>query len=498
MSENPQGNNTFVRDSVVLDYAKLTELVIKDLTKNSSTTAKTYTKTNVSTWLGNPKRYSKELQGMSGYLYDVSPHYRRLINYYAKMPTLDSYVELYNLDTSKNVNIKSLRNNYNKALEFVELMNLRHEFGKALVTAWKLGTFYGFELYTKDSYFIKELPYDFCQISGIADGTYTFSFDVSYFERNANELELYPKEFIKMFNSYKSGSKPKWQEVDPARSICIKVNEETYYDLPPFAGLFGDIFDIEDYKALRMASAVIGNYKFIIQKIPIRDSSDKNNDFMVDLKTAQMFHNKTAGLLPDELGIFLTPFEIDTVEFSKDKSEVDNVANSENAFYTAAGTAKQLFNPEGSSSSTLAKSINVDEAEVFGVLRQLERIATGKLKNGISGSFNFRLRILDNTIFNRKENAEMLLKNAQYGLPVKIALCACLGISPSAVVSMNYLEEIVLGLTSNFMPLTSSHTQSGDESNAPTDEGGRPTVKDDNLSEKGEAQREGEDNANRE
>lgn len=496
MGEVPQ--NTFVRDSVVLDYAKLTELVIKDLSKNTSTTSKTYTKSNISTWLGNPKRYSKELQGMSAYLYDVSPHYRRLVNYYAKMATLDYYVELYGLDTSKNVNIKSLRNNYNKALDFVELMNVRHEFGKALVSAWKLGTFYGFELYTKDSYFIKELPYEFCQISGIADGVYTFSFDVSYFEKNADDLDLYPKEFIKMFNSYKNGGKPKWQEVDPSRSICIKINEETYYDIPPFAGLFGDIFDIEDYKALRMANAVIGNYKFIIQKIPIRSESDKNNDFMVDLKTAQMFHNKTASLLPDELGIFLTPFEIDTVEFSKDRSEVDNVANSENAFYTAAGTAKQLFNPEGNSSSSLAKSINVDEAEVFSVLRQLERIGTGKLKNEISGSFNFRLRILDNTIFNKKENAESLLKNAQYGLPVKIMLCACLGISPSAVVSMNYLEEMVLGLTDNFIPLSSSHTQSGSISEDSVNENGRPKKKDDDLSEKGEEQREREDNDNRE
>ncbi|MCY9545246.1 hypothetical protein M5X02_31965, partial [Paenibacillus alvei] len=146
MSENPQ--NMFVRDSVVLDYAKLTELVIKDLSKNTSSTTKTYSKNNVSTWLGNPKRYSKELQGMSAFLYDVSPHYRRLVNYYAKMPTLDYYVELYGLDTSKSVNEKTLRSNYLKALDFVELMNVRHEFGKALVSAWKLGTFYGFELYT--------------------------------------------------------------------------------------------------------------------------------------------------------------------------------------------------------------------------------------------------------------------------------------------------------------------------------------------------------------
>lgn len=492
MSEKQDEN--VVRQSFALDYAKLTELVIKDLSKSTSSATKTFTKANVATYLSNPKRYSKDLQAMSASLYDVSPHYRRLINYYAKMPTLDYYVELYGLDTSKNANVKSLRSNYNKAVDFVELMNIRHEYGKALVSAWKLGTFYGFEMFTKDTYFIKELPYDFCQISGIADGVYTFSFDCSYFDRNSDQLELFPKEFKKLFNSYKSG-KSKWQEVDPARSICIKVNEESYNDMPPFTGLFGDIFDIEDYKALRMANAVIGNYKFIIEKIPLRNESDKNNDFKIDLKTVQMFHNKTASLLPDEIGIFSTPFDIETIEFSRDKSEVDNVSNSENAFYTAAGTAKQLFNPEGTSSSTLAKSINVDESEVFGVLRQLERITNGKLKNAMSSSFKFRVRILDNTIFNRKENVEMLLKNAQYGLPVKLMICACLGISPSAVVSMSYLEEQVLELSNSFVPLVSSHTQSGDGSE---NESGRPSSSNDELSEKGEASKEGDHNANRE
>jgi hypothetical protein len=486
---------TFTRDNVVHDFSKITELIIKDLNLNRSQITRQYTKVNVMTYLSNPRRYSKELQGMSAFLYDVSPHYRRLINYYARMPYLDYYVELYGLDQSKSVNVKTLRNNYNKATDYIELMNIRHEYGRALVSAWKLGTFYGYELFTKDSYFIKELPYDFCQISGIADGIYTFSFDMAYFDRNPTELPLYPKEFTKMFNSYKSGSNPRWQEIDPARSVCIKVNEETYHDMPPFAGLFGDIFDIEDYKALRMANAIIGNYKFIVEKIPLRDKSEKNNDFLIDLKTVQMFHNKTASLLPDELGIFSTPFEIDTIEFSKDTTANDNVMNAEDGFYAASGTASQLFNAKGSSTATLAKSINVDEAEVFSILRQIERIGSGKLKNEISGSFKFRLRILDNTIFNRKENAETLLKNAQYGLPVKMMLCACLGISPSAVTSMNYLEEQVLGLSASFIPLSSSHTQTGGTGD-PNTTGGAPTKDGSQLTPSGEAQINGNSNAN--
>jgi hypothetical protein len=376
------------------------------------------------------------------------------------MATLDFYLEAYGLDTSKNINAKSLRNSYTKAVDYVELINIKHEFGKALVSAWKLGTFYGFELSSKDTYFIMELPYDFCQISGIIDGVLTFNFDVSYFDKNPRQLDLFPKEFKSMYNSFKKGSKPKWQEVDPSKSVCIKINTDSYYDLPPFAGVFADIFDIEDYKSLRKMSTVLGNYKFIVEKIPLRQNSEKNNDFLVDLKTVGMFHNKTANLLPDEVGIFSTPFEIDTVEFSKDKSERDGVIEAERDFYSSSGTSQLLFNGSKSTQANLNKSINVDEAEVFFVLRQIERIISNKLANAVKGQFKFRVRILDNTIFNRKDNTDTLLQNAQYGLPVKSMLGASLGLTPSSLVSMNYLENEVLGLADSFIPLSSSHTQS--------------------------------------
>lgn len=492
----------FVRDKVKINYSQLSGLIVKDLNASSSSVRyTTYTREDVSRFLANPYRYHKDLQRMSNYLYDNSAHYRRLINYFARMATLDHYIEPFGLDTSKTINEKTFKNNYLKAIDLVELMNIKLEFGKAMLSAWKLGTFYGYELYTKESYFIMELPYDFCQISGISDGVFTFSFDLSYFERNADQLLTYPKEFVSMFNSFKNGSKPRWQEVDPSKSVCLKINMDSYYDVPPFAGVFADIFDIEDYKELRKMEAIMGNYKFIVEKIPVRDNSDKNNDFLIDLDTVGLFHNKTASLLPDEIGIFSTPFDVDTIEFSKDTSGVDGVANAERDFYSGTGTSQMLFNGTNSTQASLGKSINVDESEVFFLLRQVERVVDTKIKNEVKGSYKFRVKILDNTIFNRKERTEELLKNAQYGIPVKTMLCASLGLTPSATVAMSYLENEVLRLAESFIPLMSSHTATASDikDGGSTDsKGGKPESDEGELSEKGEEQRAREDNANRE
>lgn len=494
----------FSRDGVKINFAQLSSLIVKDLNSSSSNARyTTYTRDNVTTYLSNPVRYHKDLQKMSAYLYDNSAHYRRLVNYFARMATLDHYIEPYGLDTSKSINEKTFKNNYLKAIDLVELMNIKLEFGKAMLGAWKLGTFYGYELSTKESYFIMELPYDYCQISGISDGVFTFSFDLSYFEKNADQLLTYPKEFVSMFNSYKNGSKPKWQEVDPTKSVCLKINMDSYYDIPPFAGVFSDIFDIEDYKELRKMETIMGNYKFIVEKIPLRTNSDKNNDFLVDITTVGMFHNKTASLLPEEIGIFSTPFDVDTIEFNKDTSSVDAVANAERDFYSGTGTSQMLFNGTNSTQASLGKSINVDESEVFFVLRQVERIIDTKIKNEVKGSYKFRVKILDNTVFNKKENTDVLLKNAQYGIPVKTMLCASLGLTPSATVAMSYLENDILALSENFLPLMSSHTVTAEDikgGKEPDENGdsGRPLSDEGELSEKGEEQRAREDNEKRE
>jgi len=495
MSE--KSNTDFKRESIPLDFAKLASMIVKDLNSNSSSLFKKYTKENLTTFLKDPIKNSKNLQALSAYIYDSSTHYRRLINYYAKMATLDYYVEPFDLDLSKKVNVKTFKNAYQKASSYVELLNIKHEVGKALVTAWKIGTFYGYEVKTKDSYFIMELPYQYCQISGIYDGVMTFSFDVTYFDKYPEQLEFYPKEFGRLYKKFKNDGL-KWKEIDPKNTVCIKIGEDSYTDLPPFIGVLADLFDIADYKELRKINEVLGTFRFIVEKIPIRENSEKNNDFSIDLGTVKMFHNKTASLLPDEIGIFSTPFDIDVVEFSKDKTNKDTVDEAEQSLYTASGTSQLLFNSVKSTQSGLAKSINVDESEIFLTLRQLERIISTKIKDEIKGSFKFRLKILNNTIFNKKENIEMYLKNAQFGLPVKTILCASLGLSPSATTSMAFLENEVLGLNDSFIPLSSSHTQTSKENNSDEDKNGRPNSSDEEISEKGTEQREREDNANRE
>ena len=162
-------------------------------------------------------------------------------------------------------------------------MNIKHEMLKCLQVAVREGVFYGYEYSTDDSYFIQKLDPDYCKISGIEDGVFTFKFDFQYFERDESILDNYANEFRTMYNKYKNSSKLRkagktedlrWQELNSERSICIKTDETILFPFPPFVGVLQDVYDIQDYKALkrqivrcRITQLLVGLYLLMIKVI---------------------------------------------------------------------------------------------------------------------------------------------------------------------------------------------------------------------------------------
>jgi hypothetical protein len=469
--------------SQALSYMKTAKLILRDLEKANKSTAffQKYSKEDITKWLSSPEQNEKQLRNASIYLYNASSHYRRLINYFAKMAIFAYIVVPYKLDTD-NVDIDKFKKSYKKILDKLDTMNIKHEFLKIMTTIFREDVFYGYEYSTKDSYFIKKLPPDYCTISSTEDGVYNFAFDFSYFKTRKDKLEAWGEEFQEKFRIYETNTATyKWQELDSSKTICIKLNEDIEYPIAPFVGLLPMIYDIEDYKMLTKAKEEIGNYKMLSLKIPI----DDEGNYKFDYDEAVKFYNMMGAVLPENIGLALTPLEIDEHSFEKAGAvaNVNNVANAETNFWSAGGVSELLFNSQKSSSATIGNSIKADEEIVYAVFRQLERWINRKLKLE-SGIYKFKLQFIDTTIYSRKEFIEQLLKVGQYGMPIINALCSCLGYSPADTSSMAFLENEVLKYHFKLIPLQSSHTQGTNS------EGGAPKVDDDQLSDAGVATRE--------
>lgn len=466
-----------------LDFAQLAKLIYNDLEKTkASTVFNNINKEQVSQALQNPQKNEQMLRNLSNFLYIASPQYKRLCSYYAEMLSFDHYIEPYKLDISK-VNAKQFLKQYNETLFEVDNMNIKHEFQKVLQIAFREGVFYGYEYKTDDSYFLQKLNPDYCQITGVEDGVYNFKFDFSYFTADESRLNNYASEFTTKYNTYKNSKKARgknkenlqWQEIDSAYSICIKPDETILYPFPPFVGVLQDIFEINDYKSLKKANNEMQNYALISGKIPMKDNSDTANDFKIGLDTAIQFGNKIVEELPDQVGFLLSVFDdMQLFRLSDDKVGTDRVEEAVKNFWSSTGVSKNLFADDSSTDAAIKYSTITDEQSVFAILRQIERWINRKLKFN-EKKYKFKINLLDITHTNRKDMVTELLKACQFGLPYKSKLFVSMGASQSSMSSMEFLENDILGLHENWIPLQSSFINPGSADSPTNGESKRPS-----------------------
>jgi len=452
-----------------LTYSNLAQVKLRNL--NSSESNPTYRKFNkeqIVKFLGNPAASEKQLRDMSIYLYNISNYYRRLIQYFANMSVYAYIVSPYGLDRTKAINKGKFKRSYFAALAQLEKMNLRHEFTKIMTVVFREDVYYGVAWETGDSFTFQKLDPDYCKISSAEDGVYNFAFDFSYFDSNVDKLANYPPEFFEKYALYKTGGQTyKWQELNSATSICLKMNESDVVPIPPFVALFSALADIEDYRAISKNATEANNYKALALEIPI---SQTDGAFLLDYDLCKDFYNMLCSVLPSNIGAIMSPMRISSWNFERSgvTSDTNEVAKSEASMWQQAGVNKILFGGgEDPSASTLELCTVNDQMIVFGMMRQVERWINRKLKQ-MSTAYHFKVSILDVTIYNREKMHSQYLKDGQYGLPVRSAIMATQGFSPSDMEGMYYLENSILELPDKEIPLTSSNTQSASE-------GGRPT-----------------------
>jgi hypothetical protein len=151
--------------------------------------------------------------------------------------------------------------------------------------------------------------------------------------------------------------------------------------------------------------------------------------------------------------------KIEAVKFDKDTVDSDGVGKATRDFWNDTGTSQLLFSTDSSTSQGLLMSIKSDEEVVFSVLTQIERWLNRYLKFKFN-DLMYNVDILHVTRYNQQEMYEMYLSVAQYGVPVKNRLSAVVGLDPIETMNMAYLENDILKMHEEFVPLFSSNTMS--------------------------------------
>lgn len=468
-------------------FAVVNRLITRDLNNNvSKPTFSLFSKDDITTYLSNPYTYEKQLRNAVTYIYGASSHFRRLIQYFTSLTDLSYYVSPYRVDP-KSANAKSMNRNYRKVLNTLSAMNAKTQFPKIVTVCLREDTFYGTLWVTNDSITIQQLPSEYCSISTIEGNVPNVTFDFSYFDSRKALLEYYPAEFAKKYSLYEKNRNTKWIELDAPTSFAIKCNNDILdYAIPPFAGILREVYEIEDYKQLRLSKTALENYAMIVMTLGI----DDDGNWQMDLDKAKEFWKNLDSVLPPEVGSILSPMPVNKISFEKaNTASTDTVADAEEHLFSAAGVSSLLFNNTKASANALELSIKADQAITYGIVKSIEDMVNRFIQSQSYGK-NFKVNFLDVSPFNRKEVGDMYLKAAQYGLPTVSMYAASQGLGQAELDSMNFLENDLLEIKKLFVPLKSSSTQSGTESNGATDEGGAPPKDAGELTESGLQNRE--------
>lgn len=229
-------------------FAKLSRLVMRDLNGRYTTpTFSLYTKDEIMTYLKNPYQYQKQLRDAAIYIYGASAHFRRLIQYFVSLSDLSYVVSPYRIDTSS-AKVNTIGKQYRRTLNTLSAFDIKNQFPKILTVCLREDTCFCTLVEGTDNIIIQQLPSDYCDIAVIEGNVFNVSFNFSYFDTNSQYLEFYPQEFTRKYTAYqKDRVNLKWQELDSPTSFAIKCNNDIpSYSLPPFVGIFRELYDLED------------------------------------------------------------------------------------------------------------------------------------------------------------------------------------------------------------------------------------------------------------
>ena len=475
-------------------------LQLLDLENIPSKTYTVYSKDSLRTYLKNPlsDNNSKNLRKLSQYLYVLSAQYRRIISYFASQIDASLYDVVPSVSMIEDNDDEKILQDYEEVLKWLEKMNVPGWIFSVLVTCWREDTFYGYIYYDDsseqdiNSFLILPLDPDYCRISSINyDNTLNIAYDFSFFHNSTNSryLEWWDKSFTTMYNAYQNDSKLRWQELDPERTVCFKVNfDQTDRVIPPFAALFESIIDLVDLQSITSLKDKQSIYKLLVAKIDTLSNAKDPDDFAIDLDTAVNFFNKMLSAVSDEtIGMILSPMDVTPINFEKSATDdVNQISKANSNLWEAAGVSQILDNDKLTGATAVTAAMRFDSLySIKPLLTQIEA-RVNKFLDYVLPDNGMRVKYLPITPYFKDEAIKQVTEACTLGLPMKTRLATLMGMSPLDMNSMLHLENNILKLQDKFVPLQSTYTQSG------TNESGGQEK--DTLTDEGDATKDQEKN----
>lgn len=403
---------------------------------------------------------------LSKYFLRYSGVYGRIIDYYSNLLLYYSIVspKLGEATIAK----KKIKARFNKALEFVDNLQLDVSLSRIVKKILSEGAYYGLLREYNDSATFQDQPIEYCRTRYKNEyGIDILEFNLKYFDNIRDVVEKenaqnnFPPEIAKAYKAYSGGSIKKtyggeWFIVPTYLGAAF------YYHnfIPFFIAILPTLVrydESQDREADRDEEEL---QRILVNEMPL----DKDGEPVFSLEETAIIHNGITGMLRNNRYLeVLTSFgkiHMEQAQTSKSAANQDNTAKFEAAIFDSAGASSEQFNARGNTAQQM--SIEKDTSFAMALVSQIMEWVTFQLNYRLGDDkMGFDVQILPVTIHNKKEMAGLYLNGAQYGYS-KFYAGVALGIKQSNLISLVTVENDIFDLGSKMIPLQSSHTQSLD------------------------------------
>lgn len=489
-----------IRDKVMNDMeinellfkkAQDTLLKIKDPNKNDIQNIISKDRKMIRAYLQNPANNETNLIAAARYLYYRTQIFFRLVNFYADMFDFRCRKVIPNYSFTKQNNERKILKQYNDTLNMLEIYDIQNIMLPALIRIFREDVYYGIFYRDDSGSILYPLDPSWCKIDGIySSHDYSYSVDMSKFKNSTQQelLQWLGDPLLSMWKEYERTNE-RWQHMDDRYCACFKFRtDDIAHILPPLIPIFQQLAAVNDGADLQAIADELSIYKLLLIPMETISGSKRSDDFEVSPDLMLGYYEKMLDNLPDYISAALIPADVDkdnVLDFSTTSSDkdVDRLEQSEKTLLgTSGGGAVLNANMITSTAAFNAWLKSETEFAISPILPQIEGFTNRMLKYDVKNPC--RLEYFEVSIYTKQDVQATLLESCQHGFSNRLAYNTFNGVSEKATIAMNLLENTILGLPEKMIPLSSSYTQSGS-----SDDGGRPTIPDDELSDSGERSR---------
>jgi hypothetical protein len=370
-------------------------------------------------------------------------------------------------------------------------MDLQNNMLSPLINNFIEDVYYGCCWLDETGMFILKIPPEYCKISGkYFTGDFSFYVDMSNYKKYEDVLEFLGEPLSSMYKAYGGNNKNKWQPMPDEYAMCTKSRAESWETVVPiYSGLFIDLIGLLNLSDVQAVADEQQIYKLITATIPTLSGATDPDQWAVNVDLAVDYYNKMVESLPDYVGAVITPIPLDTISFSDDQAtDTTKVQKATKEVLNTSGGAQILNSSTISGAEAFRSATRADtEFAISNLLGQIQGWTNRMLSYQVSNPS--KVKFFEVSAYTKDSFKESMQKDLQYGYPNILAINSLNGFSELDTLSLNYLENDILGLTNKFQNLTSSSTISSSE-------GGRPESSDTQIGDSGSETKDKEKNNN--